>query len=298
MPAGVARIASISGDEIDWLAAFGALKAATDLRKTTPDQTAIKEAEQRGYERGKAEGHLDGMTEIVRLIRPAVEKGNALIAAGAELAAALREIAPALTAPSPAVAPIKQTPAPTTRIPAQPRRKPGLTPAPNGDDRLPDLLPAHRRILNALAEFEALGFPSVSRAQLGFWVGLRANTGNFGNYLGVLRSAGLIEYPDAGMVALTDQGRAAATPVEGPPDTTELQRRVREKLSPALWRILETVIAVYPGVLTREEIGDAVGLKANTGNFGNYLGSLRTLGLIDYPAPGQVTAQPVLFIDG
>jgi hypothetical protein len=38
-------------------------------------------------------------------------------------------------------------------------------------------------------------------------------------------------------------------------------------------------------------------LTVTSGGFKNYLGEMRTLGLIDYPGPGQVVALPVLFLE-
>lgn len=50
--------------------------------------------------------------------------------------------------------------------------------------------------------------------------------------------------------------------------------------------------------LSRADVAAAAGYEANGGAFQNPLGSLRSLGLIDYPAPGQVAALPVLFLEG
>jgi hypothetical protein len=42
---------------------------------------------------------------------------------------------------------------------------------------------------------------------------------------------------------------------------------------------------------------DAAGASVTSSSFTNNLGSLRSLGLIDYPQPGQVVALPVLFLE-
>ena len=47
------------------------------------------------------------------------------------------------------------------------------------------------------------------------------------------------------------------------------------------------------GELAGYTVGDRVG-----GTYGNILGRLRSLGLIDYPSPGEVVALPVLFLEG
>jgi hypothetical protein len=64
--------------------------------------------------------------------------------------------------------------------------------------------------------------------------------------------------------------------------------------------VLKALIDAYPNAITKQDcgarsgytVGDSVG-----GTFGNILGRLRSLGLLDYPAPGQVVALPVLFLE-
>lgn len=173
-------------------------------------------ADNAGHQRGHAEGYhtgyLEGMTEFVKLIRPVVERGNALIAIGAELAEELQKIAPALAAPAPPAMRIEIPAAPATAARGAPvaqrierpapddRKAAGSSPAGRTSDAIS---PAQQRLLDALAEYEAIGYASVTRAQLGFWVSLRAGTGNFGNYLGSLRSLEMIDYPQPGLVAAT-----------------------------------------------------------------------------------------------
>jgi hypothetical protein len=77
----------------------------------------------------------------------------------------------------------------------------------------------------------------------------------------------------------------------------ELQRAVLAKVTRPQGRILEAVIAVYPDSLTREDVGAAADASTSSSAFMNNLGFLRGLGLIDYPAPGQVQACPVLFLE-
>lgn len=45
-------------------------------------------------------------------------------------------------------------------------------------------------------------------------------------------------------------------------------------------------------------LADRIGVSPTSGGFFNNLGSLRSLGLIEYPRPAEVAALPVLFLEG
>ena len=57
------------------------------------------------------------------------------------------------------------------------------------------------------------------------------------------------------------------------------------------------MIAAWPEEMSVEELADAAGYEAGGGAFNNTRGSLRFLGLIDYPAPGKAVPRPVLFVN-
>ena len=63
-----------------------------------------------------------------------------------------------------------------------------------------------------------------------------------------------------------------------------------------IWRALQVAIEHYPDPIEREALAERVGQSPTSGAFANYLGRLRSLGLIDYPQPRQVIATPVLFL--
>jgi len=140
--------------------------------------------------------------------------------------------------------------------------------------------------------------PAPARASLGGWLTVSASTGSFRNYLGALRSAGLIAYPADDLVALTPAGRATAQPADAPPTLRALHEAWLSKLPRPQANILRLVLECHPGEITRNQLGDALGVAPTTGSFRNYLGAMRTLGLIDYPADGLVAATEVLFPPG
>lgn len=82
-----------------------------------------------------------------------------------------------------------------------------------------------------------------------------------------------------------------------PSTTRELHDAIRAKLPPAKWKILEALIAVYPKALTKDALADQISVSPTSGGYFNNLGSLRSLGLVSYPRPSEVAAQPVLFLE-
>lgn len=66
---------------------------------------------------------------------------------------------------------------------------------------------------------------------------------------------------------------------------------------PAKARLLRELVDVYPEALQKGDLADRAEASATSSSFSNNLGSLRTLGLIDYPSPGYVAALPILFLE-
>ncbi len=170
--------------------------------------------------------------------------------------------------------------------------RPAAAAATNGD-----VSPARQKILNGLAFLDGIGVPSSDKTQLALIVGVSPTSGGYFNNLGALRSSGLIHYPSGGTVALTDAGAAIAS-TDGVPSTTdELHDAIRAKLPPAKWKILEVLIGTYPKAVGKDELAERIGVSPTSGGYFNNLGSLRSLGLVDYPQPGAVAALPVLFLE-
>lgn len=197
---------------------------------------------------------------------------------------------PVATPPSPAPVPAPGRPVPRP-IREDGDRRPD---AGTGDVRVPD---AQKALLNGLAWYESAGFATVTRQQLAGVLGQSAGGGAFSNKLGALRSAGLIDYPFSGGIALTDAGRAHAIVPNRALTSKALQEKVLDSLPGALRLFLEALIRAYPYPMTRAELGQAVGQAPEGGAFSNKLGRLRTLGWIVYPATGQVRAADSLYVE-
>ena len=216
----------------------------------------------------------------------------------AGLAGEVRALAGKLEEARASLADLPAPPKPKSVAPEPPRKRPVARPS---SIQAPSqgLTGPQQRILDALAWLEGLGIAErASRVQAAFLAGYKPGGGAFNNTLGSLRSAGLIEYPSAGEIVLTEEGRACAREADMPLTTEALQRAVLNRLSGPQRRVLQPVIAAWPDEMSVEELADAAGYEAGGGAFNNTRGSLRSLGLIDYPAPGMVVARPVLFVDG
>lgn len=191
---------------------------------------------------------------------------------------------------------------PGAAIPPPPRPAPPSTEtAPDPDNEGPTR--PQQKVLDAIYWLEQVGFPAPSKVQVGFIAGYRTGKkvgGTYGNILGQLRSAGWIDYPAPAVVSLTATGRGRATDPGIERTSVGLQRAVMERLTVPEQRVLTPLIERYPDALPKKDVGEDAGYSVGEkigGTFGNILGKLRTLGLIDYPSTGMAVATPVLFID-
>jgi hypothetical protein len=153
-----------------------------------------------------------------------------------------------------------------------------------------------QRMVNALAWGESVGIMQMEKTQLALFSDQSPKSSAFGNNLGALRTSGWVTYPRKGMVALTPEGRSVATHDDIPTTTEELHHMLFAKLSKPQVAMLEVLINHYPHPASKETISHVTGQSITSSAFGNNLGRLRSLKLIDYPAPGEVVALPVLFI--
>ncbi len=156
-----------------------------------------------------------------------------------------------------------------------------------------------RRILNALAWFEAIGIEAPQGTALAFMSGYSGeDNGAYKNNRSRLRVAGLVTYPTDGAVQLTDEGRAQAQLPNIPPTGEGLRTAVLGKLDEPLCRVLRPVIEAYPNDVEGEELATTAGYSdATNGAYKNNRSRLRTLGLVTYPRDGVVRAADILFPD-
>jgi uncharacterized protein len=165
---------------------------------------------------------------------------------------------------------------------------------PGGDASLA-LTGPETRILRALAELRSIGKETVPKAMCAAWSGYSPLGGAFGNPIGKLRTAGLIEYPAPSSVALTEAGLNAASDVDYP-DQAEIRRRIEKICKGPERKILAVLLDNGDAEMSKDELAERSGYSPVGGAFGNPVGALRTKGLIDYPRPGVVRPSDWLFV--
>lgn len=196
-------------------------------------------------------------------------------------------VAPKVAKPEPLSHSLPRNPAPIVQ------RAP-VSPVAEGEAS--DLTKPRQSILDTLASFEAMGITMADKSNVGVFAGQSPTSSGFANNLGALRSAGLIDYPQGGMVALTDSGREIA---RGEPigSVAELHDRWKAKLPAPRWRIVDALIAAFPAGVSRAELAEVVQQSSTSSGYANNLGALRSLGLIKY-SDGNVYATGLLFPEG
>ncbi len=150
------------------------------------------------------------------------------------------------------------------------------------------LEPAHQKILTAVAWFwQVLGVGDPALVAVSRITGYAARGGRFRNLCGSLRSAGFLDYPAKGLLALTDMGWNAVKPAPPRARTAlEVQNAVRAELEPAAIKILDELIGRYPHPVTVAALAQGTGYEAGGGRFRNLCGHLRSLYLVTSPERG------------
>lgn len=221
--------------------------------------------------------------EQIRELTEAIEQVKQVAAIIGTALAAVRK-APPIAAPRPQPIRLPQTLVPKAQVCREVEPSNGLK-------------AAQIKVLSRLVELlECTGAESVKKEQLAAWAEYSPNSGGFNNYLGNLRSAGLIEYPSGGYVTITDDGRQHAQPENVPASSDELLERAKRVLGGSEGKLLELLHATHPEMSTKVDLAEAAGFSPNSGGFNNYLGHMRTLGFVEYPKPGMVRAADWLFI--
>lgn len=165
-----------------------------------------------------------------------------------------------------------------------------------GDQVITVVTGRQQQILDALGWLESIGQAPASRVQVALLADASPNSSAYTNNLGALRTAGLIDYPGAGTLRLTEAGQGAARRPDARPTTYDLQQTLLRRLGGKKADILKALIEAYPHSMSRERLADESQASATSSAFTNNLGALRSLGLIDYPTAGHVAALPVLFL--
>lgn len=188
----------------------------------------------------------------------------------------------AIARPRPATAPA---------APAKPARFAGpATGAPSPEDEnLPALRSGARRMVEALARMAPL---RLTKGQWGTVAQLKTTGGTWSTYLSDIRRRGYLDETSAGYT-LTDAGFACLGGRPEPMTADELQTHYLAILRAGASKMLEALIAAYPGALSREELGAAADIVTTGGTFSTYLSDLVRNGLAERDG-GDVVATRIL----
>ena len=155
-----------------------------------------------------------------------------------------------------------------------------------------------QHLIDVLARLHALGIKAPEKVTLAVHAEVSSKSSAYGNNLGALRSAGLLDYPSTGCIALTATGRKVAVAPTRLGSATDLRQAWLRAVSAPQAAILTALIKAYPKAIARDELARLAGASSSSSAYGNNLGALRTMGAIDYPQPGHVHATRLLFPAG
>lgn len=232
--------------------------------KPTPTPTqatsdaVVAAAEEHGYQRGYSEGHAQGV----------YAGRNQCMTAARIVFDDLPVIHETRSVP-----PTPITPAVKAKPSAPPSTSDGTLTGPQ------------RRVLESLGFWVGLGIEQPTRTQVGVAAGYSPSSGGFANLLGTLRALGMIEYPASGHICLTIEGSKNC--LNG--DDRSALDRAMSILSGPQRKVLGAIVE-RGTPMERHSLGKLTGYSPTSGGFANLLGSLRSIGLIDYPTTGYVVA--------
>lgn len=162
-------------------------------------------------------------------------------------------------------------------------RKPSS--AASGDGSLTN---PQRTLLKSLAWWRAMGQYNVSRAQLAVVCGWSPASSNVRDRLSEISKLGLVEYPDTGMVRLTDAGVAAA-PSPNMSDT--LIDSIRSILTNPQRTVFDNLLNTSDSPISRTDLAELCGWSPDSSNIRDRLSELSRLELVQYPRSGMVELQ-------
>lgn len=140
-----------------------------------------------------------------------------------------------------------------------------------------------KRLLASLSFWTSIGEPAPSRSQVAFVSGYSPKSSGFEKALSIARTAGLLDYPNGGLVGLTGKGAGMADSMTA----EEAARAIRSVLTNPQ-QIVAGVLKTSGGPLTREELAVRSDYSDKSSGYEKVLSQLNTLNIVTYPTRGQV----------
>lgn len=164
------------------------------------------------------------------------------------------------------------------------------TPAPT-ERKLEGLGQSHRKVLDAIAWWDAIGVSTPTRVQVAHVAGYTPSSGTFRNLLSELRTRDLISYLDGSRLCLTSAAfyKDLVTVPEKAGTIAELQSRIIANLGSSQAKVFKVLIA--HASITRTHLAETCGYEPASGTFRNLLSELVSLGLARYPNKTTIAAE-------
>jgi hypothetical protein len=158
---------------------------------------------------------------------------------------------------------------------------------------------ASQRIVDALAELEDIGVRPATRVQVAILSNYSTLAGGTGaKNVGTLVAAGLVAIAGAGLLELTDEGRARTNRSGESLSLSDLHDRLLRRLEDGERRIMKHLIEIWPSEAARDDVATATNYSTLSGGTGaGYVGKLVNLGLVKIPRKGFIRASELLFPD-
>lgn len=152
-----------------------------------------------------------------------------------------------------------------------------------------------RRILEAVAWWESVGFENPTRNQVAVMASYKPDTGNTRTHIGAAVANGWLEEAGAGRVKPRANLATKATP-----ETTEgletprshVLKRVRGLITESERRIFDVVLAASTDAISRKEAASRAGYEPDTGNTRTKFGELVSWKIIEAAGTGEVKVAP------
>jgi hypothetical protein len=172
---------------------------------------------------------------------------------------------------------------------SEPKMRPAVQPSNDG------LTGPEQRILDAIAWFEAIGVADPEQPAVAFLAGYSFKSSSYTVPRSILARKQTVEYMANGRIQLTPKGRALAHDTDTPATNAGLHHMIYAKLPGPEGRLLRPLIEAYPDAMTNEDLAHDAGYSAASSSYSVPRSRLKSFGLIEYPASGQVRARDILF---
>jgi hypothetical protein len=152
------------------------------------------------------------------------------------------------------------------------------------------------RLLGAIEDLVRISPVRVSKAQLATLVGMKVTGGTYQTYFSKLRREGLIVEGGDRLLEPTDHGFTYLGDTRPAPLTQEeVVETWRRSLKRGARRMLDVLLEVHPDWISKDELGERLGMEPSGGTFNTYVSTLRRNGLAEVQG-GEVCAGEALFV--